>query len=167
MSRKFRKPTGISFAMIAAVGALGVAALLSQAGAQAEGDALRVATYQPQEAFQMYHRTAAFQQEMQQLQADAEQMEPEEVAQLQERAQQMQQELIGQFEEDVEDAVSGIAEENGVKVVATEVVYSADRVEVADVTEEVVEEINDGAEEQNRENALPPLPQQQQQQRQQ
>ncbi|MEX2670705.1 MAG: OmpH family outer membrane protein [Phycisphaeraceae bacterium] len=149
--------TRISFAAVALMALAALAIGFDRASAQAEGEELRVGTYQPQQAFQMYHRTAAFQQEMQELQAQAQETEPEQLAQLQQQAEQMQQEVIQQFERDVKNAVPEIAEQANVDLVAVEVVYTAPGVEQEDVTESVVEKINEGAEA-PAQNELPALP---------
>ncbi|MEX2673073.1 MAG: OmpH family outer membrane protein [Phycisphaeraceae bacterium] len=148
--------TRISFVAIAMVALAALAIGFDRAGA-ADAEQVRVGTYQPQQAFQLYHRTAEFQQAMQELQMQAQELEPEQLGQLQQEAEQMQQELIQKFQQDVEAAVPEIAENANVDIVAVEVVYSAPGVEVEDLTDQVVEQINEGAEAPQQEE-LQPLP---------
>src|SRR5690606_38017940 len=103
---------------------------------------LQVGTYDPQEAFMVYHRTAAFQQEVQQLQAAAT-AEPQRAAEIQQQAQAMQNDLIQRFQQDVTETLPDIASEKGVSLVAVQVVYSDPSVEVRDLTSELVGKLNE------------------------
>lgn len=113
----------------------------AQQGQQGQG--LKVGTYEPQEVFRTYHRTAAFQQEMQQMQQQAA-SDPQAALQMQQQAQQRQQQLIQQFQQDVDRAMPEVAREAGVQVIAAQVVYQDPSVQVEDLTAAVSAKINEG-----------------------
>lgn len=126
----------------AAVIAVGVLAGGDAVQANA-ADGLKVGTYSPQDAFEQYpartdmvEQIQAAQQKMQQAQQDGDQQT---LMQVQQEIEQLQQDTIQSFYKEVEEALPEIAAEQGVKVVAMEVVYTSDDVQSSDLTDQVVD----------------------------
>lgn len=105
-------------------------------------DGLKVGTYNPQDAFEQYPARGEMMREMQaaqqKIQEAQQQGDQQTLMQLQQEIQQLQQETIQAFYKDVEEALPEIADKQGVKVVAMEVVYTSEDVESSDLTEQVV-----------------------------
>ncbi len=111
-------------------------------------DALQVGTYDPDVAFrrhpvqqtlQMALRTA--QSEMARAQQAGDQMLMQQVQQQYERTANM---AIQEFQQDVTRVLPEVAAEAGVKVIATDVVYSADDVHISDITPQVIDAMLEG-----------------------
>jgi len=122
---------------------LTVGLMLTPSALAGEAEAVRVGTYQPQQAFSQYHGTHKFRQEMQKMQAEM-QNDPQQARQVQQKMQQKQQQLFSTFEADVEAAFGEMAEEIEVDLVAVEVLHKGDHVEVKDLTNPLIEKLNEG-----------------------
>ncbi|MFP4027755.1 MAG: hypothetical protein ACLFWL_08200 [Candidatus Brocadiia bacterium] len=113
-----------------------------------------VGIYEPQRAFQQYPGRAKLMKAYQSVQKDMakarEEGDQQKTQQLQQQLQQKQEEVIEEFENKVEKALPTIARKEELKLVATEVVYTADNVETKDVTTAVMEAIGGGEEEKPR-----------------
>ncbi len=125
-------------------------------------DALHVGTYDPDAAFQRHPAQQALemalrtaQTEMQRAQQEGDQMAMQQVQQQYEHSANM---AIQEFQQDVDRVLPEVAEDTGVKVVATDVVYTADNVHTSDITPELIEAMTDGLEEPFEEPAMPDFP---------
>ncbi|MEX0655625.1 MAG: OmpH family outer membrane protein [Phycisphaeraceae bacterium] len=116
--------------------------------AQEAGGDLRVGTYDPEQVFGAYHGREAFMQQFQELQTEAQAAQQEgnqeQLMQIQQQLQQAQQEVIETFQGDVEEVMPDVAEDAGVQIVAVEVVYTAEGINSEDVTNQVIEKLNEG-----------------------
>ena len=142
-----------------AVGAVAAAMIgaggLAVAQMDRDNDRVRVGTYTPQTAFSQYHQAEGLQRRAQEIQLAMqeaqEQGDQQRMIELQAEMQQMQmaqQQVVERFLDDVEKAVPEIAREAGVSVFAVEIVYTSDEVgEPVDLTRELVEHINNNADE--------------------
>ncbi len=113
-------------------------------------EAVQVGTFQPQSAFERYHRAEELSQQMQELQMEMQQAQQEgdqqRMMELQQRMQQMQNEVVEQFYDDLDRSMPEIAEEANVQIVAVDVVYTDPSIgEARDLTEKVVEHLNGDA----------------------
>lgn len=143
----------------AATGALALGAIFmagnNAVNAQNRDDtnrtAPRVATYDPQSAFEEYHEAARLESRLQQIQAQMQQAQQEgdqqRMIQLQQQMQAEQNQVVEKFYQDVEQSAPDVAKENRVDVLAVDIVYTADRVDdPEDLTDEIVVAINRDAE---------------------
>ena len=147
---------GMSMAM-----ALTGAVLLAQNTGEAD-EAMIVGTYNPQQVAmqsglqqKMQGEMAGLQQRMQAAQQEGDQAA---MQQIQGEAGQIQERIVGEFESDLDEAMPGVAEEAGVKIIAVEVSYTADDIETKDVTNALIAELN-GGEMPQQELSIPGLPQ--------
>ena len=112
-----------------------------------------IGIYNPEAAFQQYHGiqelialSQRVQQEAQQAQAEGDQQR---LMQLQQQMQQERMRVINQFQEDVRRVAPDVAQEQGLQLVAVEVAYVAEEFgEPKDITQEMVDKINEDAPEQ-------------------
>lgn len=105
--------------------------------AQADSD-IRVGVYDPQAVFnqtplqeELLRTRDQISGQMQQAQQQGDQ---ESMQQLQAEFQAEQSRIVGAFEQELERVLPGLAEERDITVVAVDVVYTADRVAVDDLT---------------------------------
>ncbi|MFA9479704.1 hypothetical protein ACERK3_15560 [Phycisphaerales bacterium AB-hyl4] len=148
-SSKIRR--GLFGGMVAVALAAGATVMTTANHSQAqEGEGLRIGTYQQDLVFSGYHALGELMQEFQELQMEAQQAQQEgnqeQMMQLQQRLQEAQQNIIGTYESALDEALPEVAEETGVDVIALEVVYTAEGIEPQDVTENLLEKLNDGEE---------------------
>jgi len=140
------------FRGLIAVAAIAVVALAvtSFAGLQAQDNGkdakvAQVGTYDMQMAFQQYpgreelmKTYQSVRSEMSKAQKEGDQKKAKEI---QQKLQKKQQEIIEKFRSDVEKAVPKVAKSTGVKVVAMQVVYTAEGINTKDITPQIVEKI--------------------------
>lgn len=106
------------------------------------GDQMVIGTYDPQSAFEQYPARDDMMQQIQQgqqkMQEAQQQGDQQALIQLQQELEKLQQDTIASFYDDVKEALPQIAENQGIKVIAMEVVYTSDDVKSSDVTEQIV-----------------------------
>lgn len=110
---------------------------------------IRVGTFEPQAAFERYHRAEEMSQQMQELQMQMQQAQQEgdqqRMMELQQQMQQMQNEVIEQFYEDLDRTMPQVAEDAQVQIVAVDVVYTDPSIgDARDLTSEVIAQLNGG-----------------------
>lgn len=106
------------------------------------GDQLMIGTYDAQSAFEQYpartEMVQQIQQSQQKMQQAQQQGDQQTLMKLQQELEQLQQETIAAFYNDVEEALPQIAEKQGIKVIAMQVIYTSDDVKSSDVTQQIV-----------------------------
>ncbi|TVQ53663.1 MAG: hypothetical protein EA377_07575 [Phycisphaerales bacterium] len=134
----------------ALVAAVGIAAGLTLAPDHHDGESkMTIGTYEPQQVFDNYHRTVEFFEYLEQIQAEA--MEAQQAGdqdrlmELEMQFQQRQQELMERFEAAVERTMPSVASDQNVKLIALEIVYSADDIDEKDLTTEILDKLNQNA----------------------
>lgn len=143
--QRFMKTTGVlAFAGAAAIAAV---ALTGASSPVAVEDAVKIGTYNPQEAFNQYEGMQEFQrrsQELQQQMQEAQQQgDQQRMFEIQNQLQMQQEQVIEEFFEAVEKVVPEVADENGVQIVAVDIVYSAPDIgEPEDLTQKIISEVN-------------------------
>jgi len=133
-----------------AVGLASSSAMNMQADAAQADAPAQVATYKPQQAFDQYYLADQLQQKMQEMQRQMQQAQQagdrQKLMQIQQQMQQERQKVIDQFYSDVETAAVDVARDEGVDIVAVEILYTADRIgEPADMTEQIIKTMNQNA----------------------
>ncbi len=110
----------------------------AQAQQQAAKGAMQVGVYDQQALFQEYPGSQelmqfyqGIQDQMQQAQQDGDQQK---LRELQQVTEEKRQEVIQNFEKAVDNALPTVADEAGIKVVALQVVYTADDVKTTNLT---------------------------------
>ena len=147
-SGMFRGLIAVAAIAVVALAVTSFARLQAQDKSGSDGKAAEVAqvgTYDMQMAFQQYPGREelmkiyqSVKSEMSKAQKEGDQ---EKAREIQQKLQKKQQEIIEKFRSDVEKAVPKVANSTGVKVVAVQVVYTADGVNTRDITPQIVEEI--------------------------
>lgn len=150
--------------------ALTVGPLGAQEAGQQSETTMNVGTYDMQAAFEQHPAQKELQQLMNSLQAKAEQAQGEEggaaeLQRLQAQYNEKRTQVIQQFHVDVEKVVPDAAKEAGVSVVAVELIYKGNDVNVKDITSEIIkrfkeDDTGDQGETPPAEPQFPPLPQQ-------
>jgi Skp family chaperone for outer membrane proteins len=119
----------------------------AQTGEQT-GEDLVVGTYDAQRVFEQHpaqdklvELSTSLQAKMQQAQESGDDMQ---VNQIQEEYSQQRDQIIEDFYSNVEKTIPVAAKKAGIKVVAMEIVYTADDVRTEDITSDVIETINGG-----------------------
>lgn len=110
---------------------------------------IRIGSYEHERAFQEFHETAKFREYAEGIEAEfmraVEANDQQKVMMIQIEAQQRQQELMLSFENKVAEVMPDVARENNLNVVALEIVYYDPEIDPIDVTNAVIEKINEGA----------------------
>lgn len=135
-------PTAIAAIAVAAVVTFGTQ---RDATAQADGG-ITVGTYDQEAVFQQHpanEELQAFYQEVQQQMQQAGQENPQQMQQIRQQVETKRQEAIQDFQTSVSEALPKVADEAGVQIVALQVMYSADGIQTADLTEELTEAVSD------------------------
>lgn len=150
---------------LAAVLAIAFTAGQLNVEAQQPAAAFSVGTYNPQAVFERHPAQARLMEITETLQTAMQQAQQEgDAARMQQIQQEYEQEhtqAVEQFQRDVSRAVPVAAETAGVSVVAVEIVYAAADVQTRDITQQVVQVLDDYAGEEQDPPGVPqvPLPQ--------
>lgn len=136
----------LSLAAIGLAGTMTLGALGSDAHAQENN--LQIGVYDPETVFNAYHGRDAFMQRFEELQMEGQQAQQEgnqqRLMEIQQELQEAQQEVVADFQDSVEEVMEEVAQEHEVTLVAVEVVYAEQGIEQQDVTEAVIEKVNEG-----------------------
>lgn len=118
---------------------------------------VRVGTYNPQAAFEAHpaqeELMEAFNQVQTQMMQAQEAGDQQQMQQLQQGYEQKRNQIVERFQREVNEVLPVVAEAAGIKVVALQVVYSADDAQVRDLTPHLVGIFT---QEEEQEEALPP-----------
>jgi len=141
---------------IAAVVALAAGLLVVSASAQQQGAAnqsgVTVGTYEPQQLFNQHPDTQALMQELQGMQQQMQQAQQqgnrEKLTQLQQQMQQKQQQAIEKFQNELQQTAVDVAGEQGIDVVAVQIIHTADEVQVQDMTTMIANKFQGGQQQQ-------------------
>lgn len=138
-----------AFSAVAIAALLG--GLLTQNAIQAqeeEESGVVVGTYEPQQVADQSGLNEKLMQDMSGLQermlTAQQEGNQQEMQQVQAEAQQIQQAAVADFEAQVEAALPKVAEDTGSDIIAVQVAYVAEGIETKDVTNEIIAEINGG-----------------------
>jgi hypothetical protein len=127
---------------------------------------IRVATYEPQTVFSQSHLQNELLQSSQRISAAMEQAQQQgdqdAMQQLQLQFRSEQERIVGEFEDGLKEIMPAIAREEGLQLVAVDVIYQQDNVQTRDITQDVVQKMNANAPEGSA--PAPPQPQLQLQQ---
>lgn len=134
----------VTAAFVAAIALCG--ALVAQDTIQAEeGAAITVGTYEPQEAAQKTGLNNQITQAMSGLQermmAAQQQGNQQEMQKIQAEAQQIQQDVVEDFQSRMKAAMPAVAKATGTDIIAIRVSYAAEGIETKDVTDELIKEM--------------------------
>lgn len=177
MQRNVKVLSGVSLAVVAVVAMVGLNAQLDaqtpldnlppveEPNEQAEAETTaqpeqeqslaRVGTYDPQAVFQAHPAQEKLMQEIQTAQTEMQEAQQdndqEKMQTVQQQFEQKRRQIVQEFEKDIEEALPQAAEAAGVKVIALEVVYTADDVQAEDLTQPLIQELtkDDGTDEGN------------------
>jgi Skp family chaperone for outer membrane proteins len=130
--------------------AAGLATAAEPTGAAGgQGATMTVGTYDMQQIFQSFEGRTAFMQRAQEIQRQAQAAQQagdqQKLQQLQQQMMQARQQMGVQLQKAVDDVIADVAEQQGVEVVASEVLYSAPSVETKNVTQAIIAEMNGGS----------------------
>jgi len=119
----------------------------AQSAAEKKSESVHVGTYQPQKAFENYHGAEQMNRKMQELQTQMQQAQQQgdrqRMQQIQQQMQQLQNDTIEQFYNDVESAAPEVARQNGVSIVAVEILFTEDQIDdPKDLTDPIIKKIN-------------------------
>ncbi len=103
---------------------------------------LQIGTCDPQQAFNMFYGTQNLRKQIQQLQTEKKMTQE----QIQQMVKQEQQQLIQQFQSDLRKVIPQLAQDANVPVIAIQVVYREPSVEIKNLSAELVDKINQLAE---------------------
>jgi Skp family chaperone for outer membrane proteins len=160
---KHERSNGL-FRGLIAVAAIGIVALaitsLGQLRAQnqsgSDGNASKVAqvgTYDRQKAFRQYPGRKdlmdAFTSARSQMSKAQQEGNQKKIKEIQQNLQKKQTEIVKKFQKDVKKALPDVADKAKVKVVAVDVVYTADDVNTKDITSDIVKAIGGDPEKMN------------------
>lgn len=111
----------------------------AQAQQQDAEPAMKVGVYDQQALFQEYPGSEELMQYFQQIESDMQEArqagDQEKMQQLQQATEQKRNEVVEKFQDAVQEALPQVAGEENVKVVAMQVVYTADDVQTTNLTE--------------------------------
>jgi Skp family chaperone for outer membrane proteins len=133
---------------VAAVAMLSGGAAVAQDSGSGDGE-ITVGTYDMRAIFQAYDGRQEFMQRAQEIQQQAQAAQQagdrQKLQQLQQQMQQEQQKMGMKLTEAIDGIIANVAEEQGLEVVVSEVLYSVDAVETKDVTDAIIKEVNEAS----------------------
>lgn len=136
------------FAVVASAAVIVALAPDRATQAQASPAEIVVGTYQPQQAAEQAGLNEQLVQAMSGLQermvAAQQQGDQQAMQQIQAEARQVQQGIVQEFQTKIEQAMPAVAETAGVDIIAVQIAYTADGIATKDVTQNVVAELNGG-----------------------
>jgi Skp family chaperone for outer membrane proteins len=147
-ARRYGKITIFFCCAVAGLAMLATGLATAEEPAGGDDAEITVGTYDMRAIFSAYDGRQAFMKRAQEIQRQAQAAQQagdrQKLQQLQQQMQQEQQKMGAQLQQDIDDVIADVAKEQGVDIVAPEVLYSVPSVSTKNVTQAIIAELNGG-----------------------